>query len=435
MPKRRKKKPRDRNHKARRRDKPGMHDGSFYMPEGYSTPIIHTFSHETIGERVPLDRRITALHGIGEEAAKRLATNTGNLNTRLQRLDPYELLAAASFYCLFHPIGTDSDVTKDGRYSQAVVEILQSACLARPLTCFERKPTFHPQLFELLEIAKSCLDDAMLREFADVEAGDNGLSAVDFVSSSARGYTRGIRNWGYPQHMRRIVRELFKPLESEIAKSAGVTVDSLIHLTDSISAYVCAQAMSLIESLRPVLRKRTAPEMASAFSKFLGEDERTKPQLAALMREQKASTEQARIMMIAFMHQFFLGIFTLSIEKTLELCNSRIQEDSMKRLLDGMSLSFGSLSDTPFEHLLTQSPIRLQPLIPVAEDAYFVPIPGLLNSFCMELAEGLIDRASPLWDRYLCRRSEYLEEAATSIIPQAQFFRIGGRVNLEMDRF
>ncbi len=87
-----------------------------------------------------------------------------------------------------------------------------------------------------------------------------------------------------------------------------------------------------------------------------------------------------------------------------------IEQSTLDALLKTLSHRFGDLKSFPFEHLATQSPIRLKPLIALGDHTYFVPIVGLFNSFFLEIAEALLKPHDRLWNRYLDRRANYLEE-------------------------
>jgi hypothetical protein len=117
-----------------------------------------------------------------------------------------------------------------------------------------------------------------------------------------------------------------------------------------------------------------------------------------------------RFIALAFFHQFFPNCYTFDREELQSLFPGAIDQSTLDALLKTLSHRFGDLKSIPFEHLATQSPIRVKPLIALDDRTYFVPIVGLFNSFFLEISEALLKPYERLWNRYLDRRATYLEE-------------------------
>ncbi len=124
-------------------------------------------------------------------------------------------------------------------------------------------------------------------------------------------------------------------------------------------------------------------------------------------------------MVSAYSHQFLASAFTFTTDELSGLLPPPAEPGAVAKLLGEISLGFGDLAGTPFGHLLTQSSIRCRPFIALGDETHFIPIPGLLGSFCVEILEGLIRKTPRLWERYLDRRSTFLEEKTHTLMREA----------------
>jgi hypothetical protein len=378
-------------------------------PKGYSTPVIQNFKFESPWAGLSEDERRAAIRDIGEKATQRLSSAQVEFQGRVTKYDPCQLLATAATYCLHKPVGDDPDFTEDGPYPQAVIEALQSLLLAIPFDRFADHPTFQPDLFKFLDFARSCIDDLNNKGFASIAEADKENTALLLAIENARSYTRGIRNWGYPQHMREIIAELFEPLEHDIKALLGFAACDLITFFDSITDVSSSRILKLFEATRGALAKKSPNEMIAAFGQLFAEQPDGRAEFDQWLSDQKPTVEQVRLMLTAFLHQFFSDFFTFSIEQLKSLFPGGLSLEQLHSLMKRLSVPFGEFRTLPFEHLLTQSPIRLRPFIALDDGRYFIPVLGLLNSFAIEIVESLIKPDDSLWTRYPARRAKYLE--------------------------
>jgi hypothetical protein len=405
---RRKGKPRNRRASSQRRRVRASPDTAT-VPEGFSTPVLHTFKFDDPFAGIPEDARRNVLREVGTNAAERLLRTKDTLYELARKVEPCEFLATASCYCLHKPLDAAADITQDGPYSQAVVEALQSIFLSICADELGGNPTSHRVLFDLLDGAQSSIDDLNKRDWQTL-ADERDFANYVFVQS-AREHTRRIRNWGHPQHMKLILTELFDPLEGDISTTVGLTVRELLSMFDSISNACSERRNNILDVFRPMLSQRTLTEMARAWCTHLGKPREYAKRLIMLIKSRHGSINELRQMVIAYMHQFFADIYRFTGEELNGMLPSRVAPHFLQSLIGRLSIRFGGLAEKPFEHLLTQSPIRSRPFIELGANEYFVPIPGLLNSFSLEIVETLICENLPLWHRYLNRRSKYLEFA------------------------
>src|SRR5271156_3219685 len=79
-----------------------------------------------------------------------------------------------------------------------------------------------------------CSEDYAKQRFTSYETVKEDEKHLLLAVEGARLHTQSMRNWGYPQHMRRIMRALFEPLEAEIATVVGIGPLFLLDLFEGI---------------------------------------------------------------------------------------------------------------------------------------------------------------------------------------------------------
>lgn len=389
------------------------------LPAGFSTPVIEHFQLPN-----PLsgltDAQCRELFGtMGREAAKDFVEAFKELESRVRAHDPAELLATAAFYCLLKGTGPGTDYTDEGPYSQAVIEVLQSVCLRFLPEQFGTTPVLHGYLFAILDAAERCSRAFAKQRLAAFEAADPADRHLLLTVEGARLHTQLMRNWGYPQHMRLITRRLFEPLEAGMAKATGAGATLLLTLFDAARDIICRRATGLLNTLGGALRPRSLPAMVRAFCKLAGttgEDER---RILELMRSGTGPIEQKRFFLLSYFHQCLPAVFTVMLDEWLRAVPGNPDRMKVRAVLDSISFPLGTLAAEKPEHLLMQSKISTRPLIKVADESYFVPILGLLNSFSIEIVETPIRADAELKTRYHKRRAAFLEEELLRLLRDA----------------
>jgi hypothetical protein len=207
---------------ARRHRLESRAEDSPTIPDGYSTPLMKNFAFENPFFGMTEEQRCEFAKSFGASVAKKFDEGLGQLVDAVKKHDPVELLATSAFYCLFKGVGPDTDFTDEGPYQQAIIEVLQSICLQHADDEFGSLPMLHPYLFRILDLSKECSKDFALRRFSALAEVDPDKRAVLMAIEGARLHTQMMRNWGYPQHMRKITHELLEPFEDEVHAQIGI---------------------------------------------------------------------------------------------------------------------------------------------------------------------------------------------------------------------
>tara|TARA_R110002073_G_scaffold20123_14_gene72617 strand:- start:5107 stop:7533 length:2427 start_codon:yes stop_codon:yes gene_type:complete len=389
------------------------------IPDGYSTPLLKTFEYENPLACLTNEQRFAFAKCVGENATQTFGNSLEALRSSILETDPTELLSTAALYALYLGVGTDGDYTKEGPYTQAIVELLQSVCLMHPNDSYEPWPAFYESMFAALDFCKECSESfSMMRMSSLADASQQERRALLMVEE-ARMHTQVMRNWGYPQHMRKIVRELLTPLEEDFQKIIGIGPVSYLEFTDQIANLTSDRIMQWREWTRPMFEKQSLRKTVSTFLQLTGKTDEHLDEMHKAIQSKPGPTVAKRFRLISYFHQFLPHCFTFTLEELARMVPDSIKPDELRATLDSLAFKFGDLASENPEHLVMQSKIRTRPLIKLKADQYFVPVQGLLNSFLMEVVESWAKSDSKLKKRYHQRRAVYLETSLKEMLDEA----------------
>ena len=385
-------------------------------PPGYSTPLIKHFAFEHPLLGLTAEQRSVIANSIGESAESDFQKGLCELIDAVKQHDPFELLATSAFYTQFKGVGSDTDFTEEVAYPQAIVEVLQSICLKYTAADYGIIPMLHPYLFRILDLSKQCSKDFGLKRFSSLADVTPEKRGVEIVIEAARSHTQLMRNWGYPQHMRKISLELFEPLEEDIQVRLGVGPRSLCSLTDFLMKSCCDRAFQFTTTLGDAFRARNLRKMARAFFERSDSSDKDEEGIYDILKSRPGTLEDKRRFCLSYFHHILPSVFTFTLANFAEVFGEGVPTTQLQSVLDVLSFHLGDLSNENPEHLFMHSKIRSRPMIAINEGTYFVPIPGLFNSFFIEIVESWLKPFPELKDRYHRRRASYLESSLESLL-------------------
>ena len=170
---------------------------------------MQNFGFENPFHGLDFERRREFAKLFGKDLDEKFQLNLKEIQAAIKKHDPIELLCTIAVYCSFKGIGPDTDHTDEGHYPQALIEAIQSLCLMVPEEQFGNFPILHGHMFKLLDLVKDCSKQFGLRRIAELANVPDDEHSVLMAIEGARLQTQSLRNWGYPQHMRKISGALF----------------------------------------------------------------------------------------------------------------------------------------------------------------------------------------------------------------------------------
>jgi len=247
------------------------------------------------------------------------------------------------------------------------------------------------------------------------------------ILETIRMETQAVRNWGYPQQIKRIVSGLFSSLDDAVESKIGVRVACLIEMWFKVIDIVEHRINQHLNLVLPALRAKnvelTTKKYYQAFPEFISSQD----DLLDLVRERNLSLDNLRAIIFSHSDLRLREIYTLTIEDFVDAYPQAVNPDLLKNVLNTWALSFGDLSTWNPEHLFLGNPVWQKPLISLEDGTYFCPVVTLFLNCLTELMEAVIKPHHELYKKYEERRGKFLEEEIHQLFytafPSARIYR------------
>lgn len=378
------------------------------------------FAHPLNG--VSLEDRIQATRRAAELAERDYPNNLAELERLILDSQPLALLSIFSTDYLAQPAGVTPEWQEEEPVLQHHVELIQSLALKHKPAEFRRE---FPEIDQISTLAKLVCDQFWLRRQKDVSADQPESERLKVAfHESLRVHAQAVRNWGYPQHIRTILTDLWTPLNKQFEQVWGVKPTSLIAMMFGLIEQSEEKLHQHRKALRSVVRQKSASDAIGVYRKHFPLDE-TLDELST----PGLPLETVRHELIArstqwlsyIVHGFCKPEFIAGCEETVDWA-------ALQKVLALWSTSFGATAETNTDHLFMGSPIREKPFINISPEYYYLPIPGLLLSYADSMLEQLCVGNKQLKDAYDHRRGrQFLEEdlhsRLTKAFPRGQVHR------------
>lgn len=380
---------------------------------------VKDMSHEEIGNLV---------RSFGQHFVDEFPEKLASLEARLKDIYPFELLSILSFYYLSVSVGSGGELTEKKPIQQHHVETIQALVLKTPKEKYPQLPIQPQRISEIEDLVQDVTRSVQMRRFAAVDPSMSlgereRLALLSYIS----GHTQAVRNWGYPQQIRRIIKQLFAPLDDRIEKTIGVRVAHLVEMLFKIIELIEERINVHHSKLLPVI---SAPDVRSAVYAYYESFPNLAPEqeeFLAQMKDKQATLAQVKAMILSHADLRLEATYTLSIADFVACYPENIDSAVLQSVLDNWSFALGDLADEPTERLFLANPVWEKPLIRKGENAYFLPIPGLILSFCLEMIELVVAPNSELHQKYKEIRGQFLEDILYDLcvraFPHASIFR------------
>jgi hypothetical protein len=205
-------KQRRKKQKARRRRGAGTGPiGSKYFYGGVTNPLAGLS---------PADRDEFA-RLLGIQHAETFESDFTKLLARLREVEPLTVLGSFATYGLVSSGIELREWNEEHPILQHHVELLQGALLMVD-TVAQPRPANPRDLNEIDELLRAVTQSFFLRRMRELADVDEDKRFGRFLIEDMRGQTQAVRNWGFEDQVRRIVTEVFEPLDPDIEKRRRV---------------------------------------------------------------------------------------------------------------------------------------------------------------------------------------------------------------------
>lgn len=339
-----------------------------------------------------------------------------NLRMQLVSADPFDLLAIMSFLFLTSVADSRKDSKFDeGELSQAHIEYLHAMLLTIPEEHFQFSGVGEDAR---VDTVVSLLDDVFLshsiRDQRRLQEKVGDELHLELAMHSLRTITQYLRNWGFPEQMKRVLQELLAPLDLEIESRLGLKgtalVEMLFRLFSLVEDRLDEHFRKLAFVTKGVSRSDIVSRYHETFNHLVGSAEET----IKFIESVDMPIESLKSMILAHSGLRYRSLFTVTEEDISSLAGGSEYKNALIQFVDQSALSLGDLTDTQPEGFFLDNPVWKAPFIRLAGGSYFIPIVGSLVSFSMSLVERFIAQDAKLSKSYQKRRSKYLEGAVVA---------------------
>ena len=360
------------------------------------------------------------LQKLGDKYSEKFEDTYRELQEKILGFDPILLLSSFSFYGLSVPIGSDPELSQAYPILQLHVELLQALILQHRSEKYPFKPILPQDFTMLCKLVQEVTQSFHMRRFKTFESSipDEQIQRLRTIENM-RMHTQAIRNWGYPHQVKRIVSEIFSPLENEIQKLTGIKIKDLLVMFTNLSQLAEDRLNNHLDFVRPIARSKTIALAVERYHHSFSGIKNSPEQLIELAKENSWDLPQFKTMLICHSDLRLSDIYTFKLEDFLIAYPGEVRREDLYRIINSWTLSFGDLKGKDPEHFFLGNPVWQHPIISLKDDLYFWPIMNLFISFCLELIEIFIRPHNLLYEKYKKRRSNYLEDKIEEIFKSA----------------
>lgn len=370
--------------------------------------------------------RLEVAQSVAEEARRRFDADFTEVLKGLPSYEPLSMLAYLSFYFLTVESDELPSPPHYPRIMQHHVELLQAMVLSHELNSFAWMPAF-PNFVGFLEQLDRAAHAFYVQRMTPQATPE--LQERHWVQEQMRSHTQSVRNWGYPDQVSRIVAGLFTPLDNRIEEKFGVRVEHLEAMSRRMLAVTGQRVQAHFERLHPIVRAKTVRGVLEAHQRAYPEHVATADGMKRMLEALQLDLPLDRLkeLLMDHVNLRLADVYIFSLDDLVAAYPAPVETGKLQAVIHGWTLSFGDLKDKPAEEFFLDNPVWRRPLIRLGDDQYFCPIPGLLQSFVLELMEGLIQDDPKLLSRYQKQRGDYLgaevERLFIEAFPSAKVYR------------
>lgn len=356
----------------------------------------------------------------GEEFNRIFDASFRKLQEQLLLTDPLLLLSSLSFYNLSSLARRSNDLGGETPIQQHAIELIQALLLQHPRGAFSLNSRLSFDSKVLRGLIRETTQAFQTRRLARLDPSTSAGERVRLrVLEYMRIHTQVVRNWGYPQQITRIVKDLFAPFEDDIEQWRGVRISCLIDMFLKLAGVIANRMNAHNDLVRPMVRAKSINSAVKRYYQSFPDLESKPGDFIAMAKKRRVTLENVQSWLISHSTLCLTKIYTVRLDDFMESYPVSVDPKILRQVLDSWSFSFGDLSKLNSEHFFLENPIWNKPLIRVDKDIYFWPITGTVVSFCLQMMEHLIASNPDLQERYERFRGKFLEDEVERLFKSA----------------
>ena len=361
------------------------------------------------------DERFAVLDHAAQEAEETFQSKYFELTDWFDRHDALYLLAYCAVYFLSHPDGTDPELQGKLDFPPFWVELLQAFSLMR-----DRSSSSQPldrDAETLLDSIRTLADSMAIRSLGNLKALSDREFRQHQILATMRGQTTAVRNWAYPQHMRKVTKDLAATIRSDFIEMYEVDPIKLVDTLFRMAQIADNRLNKHRNQVRLFLQKSEYQQVVSSYLEVF-------PNVQAFDAEQLFNLAGRKLvnlksLLVAHSDLRLATIFEYTLQDIEAIYGAGGDKRALNALFDTLAMDFGSLRDQDREHLILDNPVWTRPFIRVDSETYFSAIVGLVPHYALGLLESLIAANRTLEHKYRQRKSRYLEDELESVLKRS----------------
>lgn len=356
---------------------------------------------------IDLDVLKAALIQEAKKAIDRKIVTLTRLQKYVRDFDSIHLLSTVGFTCTVNFGGNkyDSDWQKP---QQGMVEFIQALCLTAPLNKTELAgPT---EMQNILDDLKEYFSDLHSERFVQLDGNPNqeDLNKIR-TREHVRLHTELVRNWGYPEHVKSILRELYGNFEL----GPEFNISALISLFEYLMYEMEERLNSYIQQMRRTFSSSSRKRMVYTYHKEFGLDDSSANKFWEMMKTQKASREKVTSILLSHSGLILPDIYTFTLDEISKSIS--IPKKPLAEVIKELSYKEGDLVDANVNHFHLNNPIWKKPIIAIDSNTIFCPIPMVFFGQSIPLIENLLVQNSIKPEKISKERSKFLEKKVAGL--------------------
>ena len=380
-----------------------------------------------IWEGLSSDERALHIKELGIASERRFGDILKSIRTTIESCNPIQILAHFAYY---DQLVFDEQNQKGGAspeyqaVEQASVEFLQALVLMIPqkrIAKILNTPPSSDLLVDLNQKLHECREHFLLKQSAK-----GPLSSVEQLILQTRHHTAFVRNEGFPSQIRRTHDAIFSRVDVSFSRLEGFGLKDVVAFLWSLISLVEKRTTEDLNLRKSILCAGSPDEVIAEFARVI-EDDASK--IKSELGEASSDLNSVSSAIINYFDLKNFRFFYFNEEELIRLLPEAISDDKKRVIFERLSVKSGELNDKDPESLILNNPVWTKPLIAVGNGSYFMPLPGLVQSFGLEMVEDILKSMRPdLFSLYQKRfRGEFLEDLTESAVrtafPKGRIYR------------
>ena len=256
---------------------------------------------------------------------------------------------------------------------------------------------------------------------------DEATKDSQLISELVRASTAKMRNVGFASQTRRTMAQIVAPLDEAFVRRQGVRLTALATMLWNIVELIGKRINQDFQDRRSFLRLAGKKEMIDQFISLYFKDEESATDFRQDLRQRKYGKEKLRKYLYVLSDTNHYRFFCVPLEDWVAAYPEQIEPSVIERILGQWSIPLGQLAGEDAERFILANPVWLRPIMQVGQSHFFLPLPGLFQSFGIEMLEALVQSESALWEKYHSKiRPRFLEglvaETLRRVAPEARIY-------------